>query len=152
MKRITIRRNKKAPEKPPQEPDAPDESSDETSEYESDDTEAITEPPTKQLRNLKVSQQRELRPRAVQKPVRRESRSANIVERQSFPVQPPRQNAYDLRNQRREFARPRSINYEHPRKQRSGRRNLHYRSIYGPNSHLMSTQDKARQLYFAAFE
>ena len=151
MKRITIRRNRKQPETKPEPVQQDEDESSETSEFESDDTDTKSEPLTSQLRNLNVREQAHPRQNRQSFQAHEESRRANLVARQSFPAPPVQKNSYQVHESRPKFGAPRSMVYDRPRKQSNGRQKWRYRSIYGPNSHLLSTQEKARRLYYSAF-
>ena len=52
---------------------------------------------------------------------------------------------------RRMYREPRPIQYARPSRSANGRPHLQYRDGYGANSHQMTTQDKARRLYYTCF-
>ena len=152
MKRITIRR-KKSKAAPQPEPE-PEQEEEQTSECSSEETVPETEPqpqPEEPVRNLK----RREHPRQRQK-VRFEApdqnpRSASVARPQYFPQDPRRVNAYQQQKPPPYLNQPRSIDYPRPSNRTQGRQNMRYRSIYGPNAASMSTQDRARKLYFSCF-
>ena len=152
MKRITIRRKKSKPAPQPEPEPEPEE--EETSEYSSEETVAESEPPTQPaqpVRNLKTRERPKQRQQVqFQDPVH-EPRSARVERQQYFPQEPRRVQPYHTRKPAPQLGQPRSMIYPKPSRQPSGRQNLRYKSIYGPNSRAMTTQEKARQLYFSCF-
>ena len=152
MKRITIRRKKSKPAPQPEPEPQPEE--EETSEYSSEGTVAETEPqpqPDEPNRNLKTREQPKERPQVRFKAPVQEPRSARVAPPQYFSQEPRRVPAYQQRKPPAYLNQPRSIDYARPSNRSQGRQNLRYASIYGPNSRSMSTQDKARKLYFSCF-
>ena len=151
MKRITIRRKKKEAPTPPPQPPKVEEDNSETSEYTSSDDNTQNEPPTKQFANLKTQAPPVSRPKVHFQEPSAPVRSARNVERQSFPAQPTQKNSYNVQRPPANIGRPRPMVYDRPQRKPRGRQKWRFRSIYGPNAHLLSTQDKARRLYYAAF-
>ena len=154
MKRIQIRRKKRKPETPPPPPEPVDDESSETSEFEDD---VQTEPPPpqsephQQLRNLSLADEQRSRSQALYQTPVREPRRANVARtRPNFAPDAPKKPTWQQR-QPSVLGAPRSQTYDRPRKRPSGRPKWRFRSAYGPNGHLLSTQDKARMLYFSAF-
>ena len=149
MKRITIRRKKKNVQAT--EPEKPVLMDDETSEYSSSESLAETEPPIQQLRNLKVDDRRQSRPKVRFEPQHDQPRRPTFVEQQSFPVQPRQTNPYPQENRGWAFDTPRSIQYPKPSNRRRGKRNLHYASHFGANGHMLDTQAKTRMFLSTCF-
>ena len=152
MKRITIRRKKSKPAPQPEPEPQPEE--EETSEYSAEEPVAETEPqpqPDEPNRNLKTHEETKERPRVRFQAPAQAPRSARVAEPQYFSQDPRRVQAYRQRKPPAYLNQPRSIDYARPSNRSHGRQNLRYASIYGPNSRSMSTQDKARKLYFSCF-
>ena len=152
MKRITIRRKKRKPAPQPEPEPEPEE--EETSSYSSEETVAQSEPqpqPAEPVRNLKKKEIPKERPQVRFKAPVHEPRSARVEKPQYFSQDPRRAQAYHQHKTPPYLNQPRSIDYPRPSNRTQGRQHLRYASIYGPNSRSMSTQDKARKLYFSCF-
>ena len=152
MKRITIRRKKSKPAPQPEPEPQPEE--EETSEMSTEDTVVETEPqpqPDEPNRNLKTDHRPKERSQVRFKAPVEEPRSARVAPPQYFSQDPRRVPAYHQRKPAAYLNQPRSIDYARPSNRSYGRQNLRYASIYGPNSQSLSTQDKARKLYFSCF-
>ena len=95
-----------------------------------DDTEEDNEP--------EFEPQRRTRATSVAHPTTTPARNVNNYQRRPPPV-------------RRMYRDPRPIEYARPSRSANGRPHLQFRSGYGPNSEHMTTQDKARRLYYTCF-
>ena len=152
MPRFQIKRKTREPkpEVVPEEKIDEQEVSLESSEESSEESEPLTE----QFKTLEVTKQA---PRDTQR--RNEPEYTTPRRERSASVAPERTKA--VRNQyynrprpgdiRSVYQNPRSIQYPKPSRRVDGRPRLHYRSFYGPNAERMTTQDKARQLYYTCF-
>ena len=149
MKRITIRRKKKPQAQP--EPIVEPENDDMESEYSSSESLAESEPRNQYQEPEYKPQVAERKPQVHFKPPTEQMRSARIAERQSFPAQPVRKNPYMNHRQPQRLGTARSIDYARPSDRSRGRPKMQYKSYYGPNGNVMSTQDKARILYYQCF-
>ena len=152
MKRITIRRKKSKPAPQPEPEPEPEE--EETSSYSSEETVAQSEPqpqPAEPVRDLKKEENPKERPQVRFKAPVQEPRSARVAPPQYFSQDPRRAQAYHQHKPSPYLNQPRSIDYAGPSNQTRGRQNMRCRSIYGPNAASMSTQDRARKLYFSCF-
>ena len=152
MKRISIRRKKKdsVPQpKPAPEPEPQDEYSESTST--SSESMVESEPPTKAFANLKVRENPERRPQVRFEPQVQKQGGARVVEPPSKFVGIRRNQGDVPRGQPKYLGQPRSRPYDNPSQRRSGKRNLQYASPYGPNGYNLSTQERARLLYFSCF-
>ena len=152
MKRITIRRKKSKPA--PQPEPEPEPKEDQTSECSSEETVQESEPqpqPEEPVQNLKRRERPRERQRVRFEAPEHDPRSARVVRPQYFSQDPRRVKAYHQQKPPPYLNQPRSIDYARPSNQTRGRQNMRYRSIYGPNAASMSTQDRARKLYFSCF-
>ena len=152
MPRFQIKRKTREPE-----PEVvPEEKVDETEvSYETDsESSEESEPLEEQFEALRMAErarrdtQRQTEPEY--KP-ERSVRDATPAHRYTTPAGNPNYNQRQAPAARRMYEAPRRIDYPKPSVSRNGRPTLQYRSRYGPNSKQMTTQDKARQLYYSCF-
>ena len=76
---------------------------------------------------------------------------ASVARQQTYPVRNDQPQQYYRTQQPRQLGQARPMQYPKPSRTASGRPKLQFRSHYGPNGALLSTQDKARRLYHSCF-
>ena len=152
MPRFQIKRKKKETE-----PEVlVEEKIDETEmSLESTDEESIeSEPLSEAFETLEVTKKADNKPKQQTEPqyaTPRRTREATIARQQT--------NYDQYGNHRQTYApqrqqmhrQPRSLDYTKPSRSRNGRPVLQYKSCYGANAARLTTQDKARRLYYSAF-
>ena len=152
MPRFQIKRKTREPkpEVVPEEKIDENEMSLESSEESEDETKPLTE----QIETLEMKEtaaddtQSDIEPEY--EPPRR-TRSASVAQMFTTPVQERQTRAQRPPPIRRVYRNPRPIEYARPSRSANGRPVFQYRSSYGPNAHHMTTQDKARSLYYSCF-
>ena len=152
MPRFQIKRKTRKPE-----PEVvPEEKIDENemSLESSSESEDETKPLNKQMETLELDESPEDDTETYNEPEyvpKRRSRSASVAHMFAEPVRNQYPRAQRPPQARRMYREPRPIEYARPSRSVNGRRVLQYRSSYGPNGEHMSTQDKARSLYYSCF-
>ena len=120
----------------------------------SSSSEAESEPLTKQIETLEMEETAEDDTQSYIEPENeppRRTRSATVAHQYTTPVRERQTRAQRPPPVRRMYKEPRPIEYARPSRCSNGRPVLQYRSSYGPNGHRMTTQDKARSLYYSCF-
>ena len=152
MPRFSIRRKK--PEEQPQEPTEEKIDDQEISvESESEPSEQ-SEPLTEQMETLKLDESPSRRPQQyyeTQTMAPRRTREARV---ERYPPNPARYRQNYEAHRRvapQQYRNPRSIDYPKPLRSQNGARKLQFGSHFGPGGHSLSTQEKARRLYYSCF-
>ena len=134
----------------------PEEKIDETemSLESSDESSEESEPLVEQFETLEIEKKKEIQPKQQTKPqydTPRRTRETSVAQYNANVDQygNPRQTYAPQRG--RQLGQRRPIEYPRPSRSANGRPHLQYRSLYGPNSQYLSTQDKARSLYYSCF-
>ena len=126
----------------------------EVSDYSDSESSDYSEPLTEQMETLEIAKQHAIRPTRQTEPQfepQRRSREATVARRQPIPARNEYQRHPDPVREPRQLGQRRLMQYPKPSRVANGRRALHYRSYYGPDSTYMTTQDKARRLYNSCF-
>ena len=152
MKRISVRRKKKAPPPEPKPEPVPEPQKEEVEvEFSESESIAETEPPEQEFRNLDLDDRQRMRPKVHFEPPDDEPRSTAFARPRTNPVGIRDRPGY-IPNRRTNFIHdPRSNPYANPSRRKKPMRNLQYRSPYGAGTWNLSTQDKARLLYSSCF-
>ena len=122
---------------------------------ESSDEESIeSEPLSEAVQTLEIADKAETNPKQQIEPqyeTPRRTRTATIAHQQANYDQfgNHRQSYAPRRHQM--YRQPRPIQYTKPSRSLNGRPTLQYKSCYGPDAARLTTQDKARRLYYTAF-
>ena len=152
MKRISVRRKKKDPVPPP--PPAPEpkpQEADDSSDFSSSEPLNETQPLNEAIANLKVAEQQQVRPQIPTEPQVSQQRSPTLAQSQPRFAQNVYPQTYYQQKPSRSLGGPSAIPYDKPLRRKKSKRNMSYRSPYGPGTWNMSTQDKARMFYYSCF-
>ena len=152
MPKFQIKRKTRNPE-PEVVPEEKYDENEERLETESESSEP-SEPLTEQMETLEVAETPQRQPKVQFDPrfaPRRRPAEASLARQQALLTQQDELRRYQQLVAREKLGQRRSIQYPKPLKNRNGRRNLQYSSHYGPNAAAVSTQEKARQLYYSCF-
>ncbi len=120
----------------------------------SSEEEVETEPHKVRFEALNLNDKDESEPEEDSEPEyvpKRRPRETSVAQSHVTPVR--NVNNYPRRPPplRRAYPDPRPIQYPRPSRSANGRPHLQFRSGYGANSAHMTTQDKARRLYYTCF-
>ena len=122
---------------------------------ESSDEESIeSEPLSEAVQTLEIADKAETNPKQQIEPqyeTPRRMREATIARQQTNYDQYGNHRQTYAPQRQQMYRQPRPIQYTKPSRSLNGRPTLQYRSCYGADAARLTTQDKARRLYYTAF-
>ncbi len=152
MPRFQIKRKTRqpSPEVVPEEKIDENEMSLESESESSDESEPLTE----QMETLNLAPAAQRTPQRQTEPQyapQRRARDTSLARRPTYPVQSRAVQHSQQLQRPRQLGQTRPVQFPKPSRSANGRPKLQFRSHFGPNGKLMSTQDKARSLYYSCF-
>ena len=152
MPRFQIKRKtqKKEPEPVPEEKIDDTEMSFESAS----DTSSESEPLESEMETLKIQEQPKPARKVRFEPPKQapqQGRRTTVAQQQPNPVRFANAFGRQPSTRPRQLRQPRPMDFPRPSRMTNGSQKLKFRTHYGPNADYMSTQDKARQLYYSCF-